>query len=30
MYSDAYNTDMAVVLEMSSIVCTAEVLFAIN
>jgi len=30
MYSDAYNTDIAVVLDTSSVVCTAEELFEIN
>lgn len=27
MYSDAYSTDIAVVLDTSSVVCTAEELF---
>lgn len=30
MYSDAYSTDIAVVLETSSVVCTAEDPFEIN
>lgn len=30
MYSDAYNTDKAVVLEISKVVCIAEELFEIN
>jgi len=30
MYSDAYSTDIAVILDTSSVVCTAEGFFEIN
>lgn len=30
MYSDAYKTDMAVILDTSSVACTADGFFEIN